>query len=191
MGNPAPLVNMVKDIYPKNNIIFDNGTAYYVAAQNGVAQGTRKPIPCTSFNHGMGFGLGFAVGTPSEHSAISVENIDRKLAYRQLYEGAVWGSGFFRGGGGGSHGGQRMISATIAGKTQDIAIDTGTDAILGAGSGSKSCVFPPNQSAISVPSTSHSQANYYYVPAYNISQRIRVCLTNQYTICQRDRKSVV
>src|SRR5262249_8398728 len=78
----------------------------------------------------------------------------------------------------------RIINATIGGSKKQIYIDTGTDAILGAGNGSKSCVFDPNPQAISVPSTSHSQGRLYFVPAWSISQRIKICLTNQYTICQ-------
>jgi hypothetical protein len=207
MGNPAPLVNMLS-IYPNTNIIFDNGYCYSVAAKDGVAQGQRKPVTCSVFNHQQG-GFGFSNGTPNPYSMISNENIERKLEYRRLYQAGVWamnelkglgltggfqgrgggggggrGGGHHGGGGGGNDGGQRMIQATIGGKSQRIAIDTGTDAILGAGNGSKSCVFPPNPSAISIPSTSHSQASYYYVPAWNISQRIRICLTNEYTICQ-------
>lgn len=188
MGNPAPLVNML-NIYPKYNIIFDKGTCYSVEADNGIAKGARKPVPCSVFNHG-----GFA----------GYNNMAAKLTYRKLWETTQWaanaldalfqgaspdiasvvGTGFARGGGGGNNGGQRMIQATIAGKTQSIAIDTGTDAILMNARGNQTCVFPPNPQSISIPGAGHTQANYYYVPAWSISQRIKICLTNEYTVCQ-------
>lgn len=196
-GNPAPLVDMLHNVYPNNNIIFEKGYCYYVPAKNGIAQGQRKPLPCSVFNHGAGFGFGFSIGTPDPSgSQISQENMDKKLAYRQLYMMADWATkelndlvytgGFARGGGqgGGSDGGQRIIHATIGGQSQQIYIDTGTDAILGAGNGNKQCTFDPNPQSISVPSTSHRQGRLYFVPAWSISQRIKICLTSEYTICQ-------
>ncbi|HEY7415840.1 MAG TPA: hypothetical protein VH593_11655, partial [Ktedonobacteraceae bacterium] len=195
-GNPAPLVDMNHTVYPNNNIIFEKGYCYYVPAKNGIAQGQRKPLLCSVFNHGAGFGFGFSIGTPDPSgSQISQENIEKKLAYRQLYMNAAWATkelddliytgGFARGGGqgGGSDGGQRIIHANIGGQSQQIYVDTGTDAILGAGNGSKQCVFDPNPQSISIPSTSHRQGRSYFVPAWSISQRLKICLTSEYTIC--------
>ena len=195
---PAKLAPM-GPIYSSNNLIFEKGTLYSVPAKNGVASGTRKPVPCTTFNHGMGWGVGFGIGTPNPYSQMSNEAIEAKLAYRRIWATTEWtqrhlqdlistggvpasASGWERGGGGGA--GQRVISCTIAGKKTSVCIDTGTDAILGAGNGAKQCSIDPNPQTISVPSTSHSQGNPWFFPAYNMSLVVRVCLTSQYTIVQ-------
>jgi hypothetical protein len=178
---PARLINM-ETIYRSNNLIFDRGTLYSVPAQNGIAQGQRKPVPCTTFNHQMGgFGGGDYYATTLNFRRIWQTTAWSFQQLEDMIQGAPLG---FRGGGGGGEAGQRMIQAKIGGRSMKVALDTGTDAILGAGNGNKECSFDPNPQTISVPSTSHAQASYYYVPAWSISQRIKVCLTDEYTICQ-------
>lgn len=95
--------------------------------------------------------------------------------------------GGYRGGSGGGYcaGGNHSIKATFGGKSVIAVIDTGTTSILNHSSAS--CVFSPNPEAIQIPGANSGPTppgGGFYTPAYYISQRVKLCLTNRYTIAQ-------
>jgi hypothetical protein len=180
-GNPAPLVNMIGNVYPNNNIIFDKGCAYFVPARNGVAQGQRKPLRCSQ--HTGGHGFGYVPGHPDPVPIMSQDEIDAKLEYRNLwhatnyavdalndmgqkgvlttystglaraYQGSVMGD---ISGDGGFRGG----SGYCAGGNRSIRATFGGKSVIAVidtgtvailNHGSASCVFDPNPEAIQVP----------------------------------------